>query len=184
MSKRPNRVTDLDDPIRCQRSTGKGQCPCEAQPGSDFCAAHERSSQRADKMEKRLYLLSRAADRARLAELSEHESIKSLREEISLLRMLIERRFEAIRDDNDLQIAFAPLASAFQTVERLVKSCHQIEENLGSLLSKSTLLKLGQSLSTIIVEELENVAGYEEIADRINERLIQVIAEAVNVEEP
>jgi hypothetical protein len=58
--------------------------------------------------------------------------------------MLIDKRFEAILDENDLQIAFGPLAQAFKTVERLVKSCHQIEENLGSLLSKATPWTVGR----------------------------------------
>ena len=121
--------------------------------------------------DKRLYLLTKAQHRTRLAQLSEHEQIKSLRDEIALARMLIEERFNKVKDDSDLISAFGPINTALLTVERLVKSAHTIEQNLGTLLSKPTVLALGQSLSRIIVEELEGIENYEAIVDRINRRI-------------
>ena len=114
----------------------------------------------------------------RLAQLSEHEQIKSLRDEIALARMLIEERFNKVKNDSDLISAFGPINTALLTVERLVKSAHSIEQNLGALLSKPTVLALGQSISQVIVEELEGVDDYEAIVDRINQRIVEAIVAA------
>ena len=105
------RVYDPDDPRRCKKSTAKEQCWNQAVPGSDYCPAHGGTSGGLSR-DKRMYLLSKAAERARLAQLAEHEQIKSLREEIALVRMMVERRFDAIQNENDLIAAFGPLTQA------------------------------------------------------------------------
>ncbi|REJ86529.1 MAG: hypothetical protein DWQ35_23145 [Planctomycetota bacterium] len=174
-----NRVKDPADPRRCQGAAPDGQCMNEAESGSDFCRAHGGHST-AEAQEKRLYLLTKAKHRERLAQLSEHEEIKSLRDEIAIARMLIEERFNAIKNDSDLLAAFGPINTSLLTVERLVKSAHQIEQNLGNLLAKTSVLALGQSISRILIDELEDLPDYEEIVDRINERIITTIASAGN----
>jgi hypothetical protein len=68
-------------------------------------------------------------------------------------------------------------------VERLVKTLHSMEQQLGNLLNKSAVIKLGQSLAQIIVEELRDVDGYELLVDRINERMLVAIAELQNTDE-
>ena len=68
--------------------------------------------------------------------------------------------------------------TALLRVARLVKSAHSIEQNLGALLSKPTVLALGQSISQIIVEELEGIDDYEAIVDRINHRIVEAIVTA------
>ena len=171
------RVKDPADPNRCQGAAPDGQCWNRAEPGSDRCRVHGGRDKEAEQ-DKRLYLLTKAQHRMRLAQLSEHEQIKSLRDEIALARMLIEERFNRIKNDSDLLAAFGPINTALLTVERLVKSAHAIEQNLGSLLSKPSVLALGQSISRIIVEELEGVENYEAIVDRINHRIVETIAAA------
>ena len=94
--------------------------------------------------------------------------------------MLIEERMNLISNENDFLSAFGPVQQALLTVEKLTKSLHQMEQSLGNLLNKSAVVKLGQSLSKIIVEELRDVPGYEAVVDRINERMLVSIAELQN----
>ena len=92
-----DRVTDLADPNRCKGTTGLGQCMNVALEGSDYCRVHARAYQAPEKG-MRGYLLAKAADRARLAQLSEGEGIKSLRQEIDLVHMMIEEQWNAAGD--------------------------------------------------------------------------------------
>ena len=82
------RVKDPTDPNRCQGAAPDGQCWNRAEPGSDRCRVHGGWDKQAEQ-DKRLYLLTKAQHRMRLAQLSEHEHIKSLRDEIALARILI-----------------------------------------------------------------------------------------------
>jgi len=92
--------------------------------------------------------------------------------------MLIEKRFNMIHDDGDLLAACGTLNTLLLTVERLVKSCNLVERNLGTLLSKPSVLTLGREIIQIIVEELEDIAEHDEIIDRIGDRIISVILES------
>jgi hypothetical protein len=127
------RVTDPADPRRCEGQTASGQCMNVAENGDKRCIAH---AGRDDGREKRVYLLHKAEHRKRLAELSDHAQLTSLREEIGLIRMLIEERMRLIQNDNDLLSAFGPLQQSFLVVERLVKTLHTMEQQLGNLLNK------------------------------------------------
>ena len=172
-----HRVEDPADPLRCKGSAADGQCQNQAEPGSDFCKAHRGKDSGAAK---RMYLLHKAQWNHRLAELSEHDNLKSLREEIAIVRMLLQERLNLIRNEGDLLSNFGPVQQATLTIERLTKTLFQMEQGLGSLLSKTTVMKLGQSISSIIVEELRDVPGYEQIVDRINDRIATAIMGAQN----
>lgn len=175
------RVSDPADPRRCKRSFPHEQCWNRAEHGSEFCAAHGGRST-AEAENRRMYFLAEAQNRSRLAHFAEHDDIKSLREEIALTRMLIERRWNLIKNgsDSDLLQHSAPINNLLLTVERLVKSCHAIEQDLGNLLARDAVLRLGQLMCQIVIEELDGIEGYEEIIDRITERLVTTISGARN----
>jgi len=176
-------VTDLADPRRCKAGTRAGQCTCVSAEGSDFCVLHSGKDQTPAR-NLRQYLLAKANDQTRLAQFAEHEDVKSLRDEIALARMLIERRFNLIQNDADLLSACGSLNQLFLTVERLVKSAHAIEQSLGALLARHAVLRLGQQICQIIVDRLEGVPGYEQLVDAIILDIIATIRQADNAEVP
>jgi len=173
------RVTDLADPDRCKGAQPDGQCRNRAEDGSDYCRACGGEN-RAPARKLRQYLLAKAHDRVRLAEFAEHEEVKSLRDEIALARMLIERRFNLIQNDADLIGACAPLNTLLLTVERLVKSAHAIEKSLGALLARNAVLRVGQQVCQIIVDRLEGIPNYEQIVDAIITDIVATISKADN----
>lgn len=174
------RVTDLADPNRCQGSSRDGQCQNEAEPGCNKCRAHG-GKDLTDQQSTRGYLLAKAQDRTRLADLSESlNPVKELRDSISLLHMMIERRWNAIKDDSELLQACGPLNQMLQNMERLVSSCHKIEQNLGQLLAKHAILTLAKRMVEVMVDELEGIDDYEATIDRITSRLVETISGADN----
>jgi hypothetical protein len=146
----------------------------------DYCKYHGGRSL-AEQEGMRSYLLAKADDKARLAMLSDElEPVKELRDSIGLLHMMIERRWNAVKDDNDLLQACGPLNQMLQNMERLVSSCHKIEQNLGQLLAKQAILALAKRMVEIIVEELEGIEGYERIVDNITARMIDTVRGTTN----
>ena len=176
-----DRVKDPADPERCKGAAPDGQCRNRAEPGSDYCHVHGGKSN-VEEQDLGLYHLTKAQYRRRLAELKGHEEVKSLRDEIALTRILVEERFNSIKNDADLLAAYSTVNGLMLTLERLIKTSHQIETNLGALLAKPTVILLGQALVNIIVEELRDVADYEVRVDRIVERLYSTIEQTTNVE--
>jgi hypothetical protein len=167
-------VTDLADPHRCKGASRSGQCLNRAADGSEYCLAH-RGIDRAPARNLRQYLLDKAHDQARLVQFAEHEDVKSLRDEIALARMLVERRFNLINTDSDLLAACGQLNALLLTIERLVKSAHSIEQSLGALLARQSVIKLGQRVCQIIIDRLEGIDNYEQIVDGIIQDIIDTI---------
>jgi len=168
-----------DPDKRCQHVHDKAQCTQERVEGSRFCEGHDfRAKGRVDAAKMRHYLLTDARYSGRLATLSDHEDIKSLREEIAFARMLIETRFNMITGEGELLAACGTLNSLLLTVERLVKACNQVERNLGTLLAKPTVVALGREIIEIIIDELEDVDDSDIIIDKISERIIDTILKA------
>jgi len=174
-------VTDLADPHRCKGPKPDGQCRNIAEVGSAYCQACGGRSQ-APARRLRQYLLAKAQDSTRLAQFAEHEDVKSLRDEIALTRMLIERRFNLVRDDADLISACGSLNTLILTVERLVKSAHVIEKSLGTLLARAAVLRVGQQICQIIVDRLEGIPNYEQIVDAIITDIVATVSKADNSE--
>lgn len=176
------KVTEPNDPRRCQWSTSQGQCWNVVAEGSDYCREHYGKSN-AEQVALDSYLLAKAEDRCRLASISnELEPVKELRDSIALLHMLIERRFNTIHNDMDLIQACPALNVMLQNMDRLVNSCHKLEKNLGQLLAKQALLALSKRIVEILIEELEEVPNYEEIIDRISEKMVVAIQKTDNRE--
>jgi len=178
-----DRVTDLADPRRCKAGTHAGQCQCVAPEESDFCVFHQ-GVERAPGRNLRQYLLLKAADQTRLAQFAEHEEVKSLRDEIALTRMLIERRWNLAQTDAELVASCGSLNQLLITVERLVKSAHTIEQSLGALLARQSVLRLGQQICQIIVDRLEGIPNYEQLVDAIILDIVETIQHADNAAVP
>lgn len=166
-------VEDPADPNRCQATFAHGQCRRVAEPDG-YCSIHGSTAAK-EAEARRQYLLTKIEDQSRLSQFADHEHVKSLRDEIALARMLVERRFNAIQNDTDMMAACGPINQLLLTIEKLVKTCHSMEQSLGSLLARSTVLALAQQLAQTIVEELQGIPDYESTVDRLIERIFNVV---------
>lgn len=174
-------VSDPADPNRCQGTAPKGQCMQKAVEGSKFCESCGGSNKIAEKEQLRSYLLTQVDSARRLAQLQDsHDPVRELRDAIALTHLLIERRMNLIQTDADLMVACSSLKGLIETMDRLVNSATRIEQHLGQLLSKQTVLNLGQVVVNILIDELDGVPQYEAIIDRITHKLLQHITVAAD----
>lgn len=163
------------DPRQCEGSVpGGGQCRYPSEPGDKLCR-YCGGKDRTKIEQKRQYQLTDTRAQLRLAELAEHDSIKTLREEIALARILAEKKFNLIKDDASL-ILHAPSVNAMLlTIEKLVKTCHTMEQSLGILISRTDMLKIAENVIAIISDELAGVVGFEMVVERVAQRLINAV---------
>ena len=175
------RVSDPADPRRCKGASKDGQCQNIAEEGYAYCLVHG-GRVADDKHLQREYLLAQVKDRFQLASVAGAEQLKSLRDEIALVRELVARMWDRIETDQELIQSCGMLNTLCLTLERLKKSNIQFERSGGALLDKDAILQLGHEICTIIVQELSDVENYEQIVDRVSDQISTVILEAQNIE--
>jgi len=174
------RVNSGDDPRRCRGATRNGQCWNVAVEGAEYC---ERCAPKDLVLEqRRTYQLTNPRYQARFIELMEGESIKSLREELAMLQIVFEERFNQIQSASDAVAHTGALNSLAITLERLRSRSYIIEQNLGQLLHKSAVAKLVQDFITIVNDEVRELPGGVEAIDRIMQRCRDSAVRARNKE--
>ena len=151
-----------------------GQCAREACEGKSLCPMHVSGDP--DEFGKRLYRLQNHDRRVRHATLSDHDELRSIREEVALARMVLEERLNSIKTDADLIAATGPVNTLLLTVEKLTSSCLKLDQTVGNLLAKPALLKMASDIVSIILEELASLPGHELIVDKISKRIIETMS--------
>jgi hypothetical protein len=161
------RIKGPDDPDRCNGVTSLGQCQQVALPGTHLCAMHggKQVANKAAKESLSNYKLTQF--KATLQEKSGSVSIKSLRDEIAILRLLIEQRLNMCHTPADLMMASGQIGDLVIKVEKLVSSCHRIEDSMGQLLDKSTLVQFADRVVSIIAENITDALIIEKVSNSI-----------------
>lgn len=164
------------DPERCQAVTPLGQCINKASEGNKFCPKHKPQRKEIN-MPLRNYRLAKAEMKEGAERHASSTELKSLREEIALIRTMAERRLNMIDSNADFMTACGQVNTLFLTLEKLINTCHRMEVNVGELLSKAALVEVAKEIGAILNEELAGVDHYEEIIDRIMEKIVASISE-------
>ena len=155
-------------PDRCQAVIPAGQCDLLAVPGSRFCGKHGGNAavQQQDKTQIRNYYLG--IWQSRLQQQATSPVIKSLRDEIGILRIMLEERFKMCKNTTDIILHSAPLTALITEISKVVSSCHKIEGQMGQMLDKSAVIQFAGTVVEILSEEVS-----PEIVERIANRLAQ-----------
>jgi len=150
-----------DHPARCQAVNSQGQCPnlgLLLQDGTRAknCIAHGGARQR--QMHKRAALRNYQLDKwnAKLAAKAESSQIKSLRDEIGILRVVLEERLNKCNDAMDLILQSGPISDLVMKINTVVQSCHKLEKQQGHLLDKQAILQFAQVMVGIVSNVLED----------------------------
>jgi len=167
------RISRPDDPHRCQQAMGHQQCVNIAVEGGVKCLAHgghkELESQRNKSM--RMYRLGQW--QARANEMTDHVGIKSLREEIGILRILLEERFSQCQGDRfNLLLQAGPIGDLILKIEKVVTSCHKLEASMGEHIEKSQLLMFAAEVVAVIGEVL---GDDQDKLDAISFRILDLV---------
>ena len=168
------RITDEDDPRRCQAVIPtRGQCNLVAVEGSSYCPAHGGNTALKAKKKKDMdnFRLNQSKYRNRANELNDSNKIASLRGEIAILRILIEERFNRCSDQQELLLSSGPLSDLIMKSAALVEKCHKLDDKLGNLLDRSKVMQFAQCIVEIISANVTDELVLEKISLGINKSL-------------
>lgn len=155
------------DARRCKANGTQSQCPYLANEGSDYCDRH------ASNKEKEMVALSGQRNynltkfRARVNQLADSTKAKSLREEVGMIRVMIENIWNRCSDEFELAMNTGKLSDLLMKAEKLISSCHRLETANGQLLDKSMALNFASGIVDIIATEIGDAAMVEKISERI-----------------
>lgn len=144
-----------DHPDRCQgQQRDSDQCMNMSLTGSKYCAAHggNRAVQETEKKKLRNYQLTMF--KARIDQFADNPGVKDLREEIGILRMMLETLLNTCKGASDLMMYASKIGAMVRDIDKLVNSAHKLESNMGVLLDKMAVLQLGQEIVEILSTEL------------------------------
>lgn len=134
---------EADSPERCQGITKIGQCQFKRAEHSKYCSIHGGNHN---------YRLRQFQDDIR--RFSSSEKIKSLKEEIAILRMMLEKILNQCSDAHDLLVYYAQIVTLVDKIDKVVSSCHKIEAASGDLLDKEVVLNIAMKIVDLFSEEV------------------------------
>lgn len=170
-----------DDPNRCQAVHASMQCPFRAVgdfdtqnqkwDGPKYCPRHGGASQRHDEIvkEKRMYFAAQWKDRIKAQ--SDHPKIKTLGEEVGIIRMLLEAKLNSLKDDKELIMAASGIVSLTNSVKDLLKTWQHIEERSGQVLDRARLTVFISELLEILTRYISDPEILQMVGEDINESL-------------
>jgi hypothetical protein len=167
------RIKNDDDPRRCQNTGGPGgQCRLVAVENSRFCPAHGGVATIKANARNELNNYRLQHHKARVIELGQSEGVKTLRDEIAILRLLVEERMNQCQTQTDLILNSGPISDLVSRIERVVTSCHKLEGSMGQLVDKQAILHFATRIVDIIAEELSTVPDADALVGRLADRII------------
>jgi hypothetical protein len=167
---------EADSPNRCQASSRTSQCKSPKVEGSDYCRMHGGASVEAAQKREGLRNYQLTKFNARLQQLGDSGEIKSLRDEIAILRMIMEERLNQCKDNMDLIYQSGPISDLVLKIERVVTSCHKLELSSGSLLDKQAIMQFGSELISLLSEEVKDETSLARISEKIYATITRTIA--------
>lgn len=168
------RVAD-EDPRRCKRAFGGGtQCHNRSVDNSEYCPIHQGlSADKTNKEKIRTYNLGKWQQRVNKFE--DDSAIKSLRSEIGIVRMMLEEILLQCKDANDLICYSQQISVLAGQIERLVTSCHRMEEKTGSLFSRNEIAVMFDMFIRTVTDAVKDPEIIETIALEIDGQLCRLL---------
>lgn len=156
-----------DDPHRCQGTIPNiGQCTYLAEPGIEYCPLHMKKSRFVNR-EKQDYNYQLTKYRARVIEFAENPKVKNLREEIGVLRLVLEATVNRCQNDNDLLIYSGKISDMVTRIEKVVVACNTIETKTGQLLDRSAIINMIDGILQILTMHITDSDILEAIGSSI-----------------
>ena len=167
----------VDDARRCQAVGKNGQCRMIAVEGSDKCVAHGGFHKAKALKERALRELLAAEWRAGVGTLADSDDVKSLKTEIGILRLLLVKIMNSCKSDQDLLMRSGSISDLVVKVQKVVESCHRLDQAWGQLLDKTQLAVFGQTVIQLVAESLSmaNIPNCEDILQMFARRLVEEI---------
>lgn len=186
---------DPADPDRCQASGsgGEGQCRYLSLKGmiannmievrdpslyenSTNCTKHGAALQANNTEKKRVRQYRLEIWQERVDEFCENEQVKTLRDEIGILRLLLEQTLNQCSTTSELMLYSHKIGDLVMKIEKVVRSCDRLESSMGMLMDRAGALVLAAQ----IVELITKYVDEPEIVDKISNGIIDSITKVTN----
>jgi hypothetical protein len=175
-----------DDPNRCQAVHAAFQCPYRAVgnhntetgewEGSKYCPRHggnkKLESQRKETM--RMYLAAKWKDR--IGQQADHPRIKSLAEEIGIVRMMLDTKLNQITDEKMLVMQATGIVTLVNSLKDLVKTWQHVEKTSGEVIDRNKMGLFVQDLSEILSRYIADPDVLQMIGEDINDSIEGLIS--------
>jgi hypothetical protein len=157
-----------DDPHRCQTVHADQQCPFRAVEGSKYCTRHGGNVGE-KKRDMQLYMAALYKDR--IGEHIEHPKVKTLREEIAILRITLDYTLEHCKNAKDVLLYSGKILELTREIAKIVVSCQKLEAAMGYVLDKSQALAWVQEVLDFITEEIKDPDKLQKLARQMIDSL-------------
>jgi len=171
MSVYPLEHCSQDDEDCCELCLTKGGACYKVVKGTTRCPRHGANSQiNAQKRENaKQYRLK--VWQSRLDEFTEHDAVKSLRDEIGILRIVLEEMMNKCSDRTELLMYSAKISDLTIKIEKLVMSCDRLEKNMGQMMDRPTALKFAAKMVEIVGRHVTDPDQLDSISHELLEEL-------------
>lgn len=164
-----------DDPRRCQHMIpSKGQCPLVQVEGSKFCVNHGGSIALKREKDKilRNYRLNKFHQE--IKEKSDSSEIKSLRDEIGILRHIMQEKLNACQDTHDLLLQSGPISDLVMKIDKVVVSCNRLENQLGGMLDTTQAFQFAAEVVDIVGKHVDDEEALAAISDDLAQTITRL----------
>jgi hypothetical protein len=159
------RKVAADSPNRCQAVAASGnQCQLIKVEGSDYCIMHGGATYRRDKGRENIKLFNLAVWQARLEQQKDHPQIKTLNNEVGILRILVENKINACKNDTDLVIHSQGISDLIMKLTALVGAATKLDEQMKRSLNKSQVEVYTAQVIEILARHIPNPEVLEAVA--------------------
>lgn len=162
---------------QCEHTGTRGQCPSPKVDGSRYCSKHSDESDRI-----RGYRLSNPELRDQFEHHSRSNIYASAKEEIFLLRAMVNEKLNSIENRAEFLSSFTNLTPSIVSITKCIETLSKLERQNNIVLGKEALAWLQKEMVSILISELKDVENYERIVDSIAKRIAKAIAESRNQE--
>lgn len=166
---------DQFSPDRCQGMIRNGQCPFKKEPNSDYCAVHisKKAANEDQHINKTLRNYHLAKWQNRINEFADNSEVKSLREEIGISRMILENILDRCHDTNDLLLYSSKISDHIMKIEKVVSSCHRLEQSTGALLDKTMVIQIANMIIEILSKHITDPDVLETVSSEILDTIVK-----------
>lgn len=176
MAEIPCKRVDLNSPLRCQAVYHGGQCGNERVDGSLYCPVHggTRERMRAQKEALVTYKLQQYQE-LRMKELITDEAIKSLREEVGILRVTLELLLSKIESGKFIIYA-QKVQLLLGQIRKTVECTHMMETKTENLLDRKVVVSIAGNAIRIVATYVAETACQREIEAKIYDSIDSAVA--------
>lgn len=164
---------EADSPNRCQATNARGdQCMNEGLIISEgvyarYCSMHGGVTEVAKVAEGNKSQYRLAKWQSRISDFASNSQVKGLRDEIGILRMVLEEHLSKCQDTNDLLLSSNIVSDLVLKIEKVVTSCHKLESSMGQLLDRQQIIQLAESIIGVIGTHVKDPAVLALLANDI-----------------